>query len=162
MAYTGVGLTFARLQVVDNIDKHGIIELLDFVAGIGPATRLPEVCMSKKVRKEWLVRRIASVGRLTPERITKLVGASGKLDWGRAGVFSFIGGGASLQVTYCEGNAVYTPEGFAFNSKCILQDNHADALAIVVVGSLTPPFVSSRASEDWARTQRCCSTGNHP
>lgn len=94
--------------------------------------------MSKKVCDEWLARRIKSVGRLSADRVKKLVGPNGKLDWTLAGVFSFVGAGATLQVRHCDGQIVDTPEGFAFNNKYVLQDNHADSLASVVVSSLTP------------------------
>lgn len=119
--------------------QNGISMLMDFLAAIGPMTRIPEACLNKAVCALWLKKRILQLGRCTRQRLMNgLLKADGTLDWAAHGVFQFEGQGAATKVKHCDGAMIDMPPHFVLNRSYHLQDNHSDQAAAIVMGSLTP------------------------
>lgn len=136
--YAKDGLDLQTLQKVDAKDKNAVTELLDFIAGIGPTTRLHASCQSMRCCELWLEKRVNSLGRLTKKNMTDLIQADGSLDWPNHGVFRFAQDGRRLVVKHIDGlEAPWPEEGLSLSNAALL-DNHNDLAAAIRIGQMTP------------------------
>lgn len=143
--FSHVGLSLDLLTKVDHHDKNGVAMLMDYLAAIGPATRIPEVCLNKAICAMWLRKRILQLGRCTQEKIRDgPLATDGMLHWASSGVFRFRQvTGAPTKVVHVDGAEVDMPANFVLDASYHLQDNHSDQQAAIVMGSLTPIKIRS-------------------
>lgn len=129
------------LEQAKRFDENSPMQLLCYIAGVGPGMKLPEELRSRTVCEWFLNHRIGAMGRakLLNDRI---VLACGRIDWAAMGAYGFRwsdDGTRVIAITHrCSGTTIQVPEHVKLGREYFIIGNHLD-LSAKVTNGLVPP-----------------------
>jgi hypothetical protein len=119
--YNAQGFTKQVLGALDSSDASALNYIFDFVCGVVPTTKLPRAMLPKVVCDRVFEKRAAQLGRCTPEWVAKAIGDEHKVDWMKAGCYTFLKDeDKNLWMKHCSGEKVASLAASVGDGVCLI------------------------------------------